>query len=145
MSAPTLNDTLSIGYTGIAAERARHAYRGLLGAVLIVEAAAGVALLVAPFSTASLLDLDATGDAGLVRLAGVLVLALAALFLTGRAWPARSKLVNIIGMVGRAITGVLLLAHGGRLIWPGVAELLAALALAFSYFAYFKAEVMSRP
>lgn len=145
MSGPSLTDTLSLGYSTVAAERRRHAYRGLLGAVLIVEAAAGLALLAAPYSTASLLDLDATGAPGLVRLAGMLILVLSALFLTGRAWPARSKLVNIIGMVGRALTGVVLLASGGRLIWPGLAELVAALALAFSYYAYFKAEVMSRP
>ncbi|WP_084579362.1 hypothetical protein [Sphingomonas azotifigens] len=145
MSTPSLTDTLSRGYTGIAAERARITFGVVLGAILIVEAAAALALLIEPRNLAYLLGFDATGALPLVRLAGLLLL-LNLLFLAlGRPAPARTKLINLLGIVERGVLAVALAILGGRLLWPAGFELIAALLIANFYYRYFQAEVMSRP
>lgn len=145
MSTPSLTDTLSRGYMGIAADRARAAYGAVLGAILIVEAAAALALIVEPRSLAYLLGLDASGAAPLVRLAGLLLLMNLLLLSLGRRAPARTKLINLIGMAERAILAIALAVIGGRFLWAAGFELIAALLIAWFYYRYFEAEVMSRP
>ncbi|WP_156679146.1 hypothetical protein [Sphingomonas profundi] len=145
MSALGLSDSLAHGPCVAFALAARERYRTVLGFVLIVEAAAGVALLLFPHSVARLV-LDAPpGPAGFTRLAGLLLLILCGLFAAARAFPERAKIANVVGVVGRGAVAVLLLAGGGRLIAAGLAEAAAAAALGLFYYRYFTAEVMSRP
>lgn len=139
-----MNETLLVGYSQDAARKAREGYKALLGAVLIVEAAAGLSLILWPSTVSRILELPAEG-AGTLRLAGVLLIVLAGLLATGQPQPSRSKLLNLGGLAARLAFAVALAIVGGRLIWAGAFELLAALGLAQLYFKYFEAEVMSRP
>ncbi|WP_293904755.1 hypothetical protein [Phenylobacterium sp.] len=140
-----MNDTLFRGFTQDAARSAKEQYRLLLGVVLIVEAAAGAALLFWPDGVARLLLPDATEGVAGLRIAGLFWLLVTVLLLTGRGEPARAKVPNLLGLVGRTALGVLLVLLAGRLLWVGVVEIVAALGLAQLYFRYFEAEVMSRP
>jgi hypothetical protein len=134
--------TLTRGFTAATARAASDGYRTLLGVVLIVEAAAGAALLVAPEGVSRLLAV--TGGAW-PRVAGLLLLIMVALLFAGRIDPVRMKLTNALGIVARGVLAVLLIAFLGRIAWVGAAEAVATIALGLSYFGYFKAEVMSRP
>jgi hypothetical protein len=145
MSQLSLADSLSAGPCAAAARAACERYRTVLGVVLILETGAGLALLLAPQSVARLLLGAASGPAGITRLAGLLLLFLVALLFAARAWPARAKIANALGVIGRGAVALLLLAGGGRLPLAGAAEGLAAILLGILYYRYFVAEVMSRP
>ena len=140
-----MDETLLLGHSQNVARAAKAQYRLLLGVVLIVEAAAGAALLFWPGAVARLLQTPETASHAWLRIAGLLWLVLTLLFFTGRGEPSRSKVTNLIGLVARVVLGVLLLVLGGRLLWAGLAEIVAALGLAQLYFRYFEAEVTSRP
>ena len=145
MSGLSLADSLSHGPCVAEAKAACERYQTVLGLVLIIEAAAGIALLIAPRSVARLV-LDAPpGPAGFTRLAGLLLLLLVALMFAGRAFPVRAKISNALGVVGRGVVGLLLAFGGGWLIVAGLAEVGAAVVLGILYYRYFAAEVMSRP
>jgi hypothetical protein len=139
-----MDQTLLLGFSQDAARKARALYRTVLGAVLIIEAAAGLSLLLWPASVGRILG-DGAGPPDGLRVWGVLLLIIAALLWSGRIEPARSKLLNLMGIVGRLAAGVALIVAGKCLLWAGVAEVVAGLALAQFYFQYFAAEVMSRP
>ena len=95
MSGLSLADSLSHGPCVAAAKAACERYQTVLGLVLIIEAAAGIALLTAPHSVSRLV-LDAPpGPAGFTRLAGLLLLLLVALLFAARAYPARAKIANV--------------------------------------------------
>ncbi|MGF1550740.1 MAG: hypothetical protein ACFBQW_09500 [Sphingomonadaceae bacterium] len=138
------SDPLSRSDTAAAARRARGSYRRVLFVVLAAESAAGLALLLFPLSASRLLGLGAVEDAW-PRLAGLLLLVLAALLAVGSGFPDRAKLTNLIGLVGRFVLALLLLLLGAGLLWAGLFELLATLVLASLYFSFFRAELMSRP
>ena len=145
MSGLSLTDSLSRGPCVAEARAACERYKFVLGLVLILEAACGIALLIAPHSTARLV-LDAPpGPAGFTRLAGLLLLLVVALLFAARTHPARHKIANSLGVIWRGLVGVLLLLGGGWLILFGLAEAAAAVLLGILYYRYFMAEVMSRP
>jgi hypothetical protein len=140
-----INETLHRGFMADAAQSAQASYQTMLGAVLLVEAAVAVALLVSPLGVSRLMGLG--DDAGTVwpRVAGLLLLLLVIHMLVGRAMPAAAKAPNIIGFVARALFGVFLIALFSRFTIIGAVWLVAAIVLAFFYFRYFQAEVMNRP
>ena len=138
-----MDQTLLLGFTQAAARKARETYQAALGIVLILEAAAGLALVLFPASVARV-----TGDADSwpwLRPMGVALLLMVVLFYFGRREPACSKLINMAGIFGRLLLAVVLALSGGARLWAGAAELIAALVLAQLYFKLFEAEVMSRP
>jgi len=139
-----MDNTLLLGFTQDAARKAREAYRTALGVVLILEAAAGLSLLLWPASLNRILG-DGAASTPWLRLCGVLLLIVAALSLSGRGEPSRSKILNLLGPPARLGLGALLIFAGGGLIFAGLAEIAAALALAQLYFKYFEAEVTTRP
>ena len=139
------DQTLQSGYMAIAARAAEGKYKARSGAVLLLEAATGIALLIAPLGVSRLLGL--ADDVGIVwaRVAGLMLLILVAHLAVGLANPASAKATNILGFIARGLIGLLLVFHGGAFLMVGLVDLAAAAFLAFSYFAYFKAEVMNRP
>ncbi|MBZ9673975.1 hypothetical protein [Mesorhizobium sp. ES1-3] len=139
------NETLHRGFMAEAACSARVWYRTTLGAVLLIEAAAAVALLVSPLGVSRLMKLGDDAGTAWPRIAGLLLLLLVVYMLLGRTMPAAAKMSNILGFVARALLGILLIALYGRLAIVGAVWLVAAIVLAFFYFKYFKAEVMNRP
>lgn len=143
------DQTLNRGYMAEAARRAAARYRSLFSAVRLLEAAAGVAMIVAPRGVARLLGApDSFGNDGgtaWVRIAGVILLIMLALFSAGRTFPSSAKLINLFGIVGQVALGVALMAAGGRMVFVGAAFAAAGVLLGLSYLGLFKAEVMSRP
>ena len=139
------DQTLQSGYLTIAARAAEEKYKARLSAVLLLEAATGIALLVAPLGVSRLLGL--ADDVGIVwaRVTGLMILMLVAFMTVGLPKPASAKATNILGFIARGLIGLLLLAYGGSFIMAGLFDLAVAAFLAFSYFTYFKAEVMNRP
>jgi hypothetical protein len=144
-AAPNLSDTLTRGYAADKARRALASYRGLLGIILILEGAVGVAMLVAPVGVARLLGYPASEGSTVARFAGLLLLLVVALLLPGRGWPVRAKILSITGVAGRALLGLALLFLGRGLMFVGLFELLASAALGWLYYRLFAAEVMNRP
>jgi len=140
-----MSDGLSISFSNADAQKRRGNYRLLTGLLAIIDGAMGLALLISPHSVSRLLMVGDPASTEWARLAGALLLMVTALLLTGRIEPSRTKLVNIIGMAGRLAIGLLLALLGGRLLWIGALEILAALALVRFYYRCFSAEVMSRP
>lgn len=139
------NETLLRGFMTEAARTAKASYQTVLGAVLLIEAAAAIALLTAPLGVSRLLGL--ADDTGTIwpRFAGLLLLLLVIHMLTGRAMPATAKLLSLAGFVTRTVLGLFLIALWGRFAIAGALWLAAAIVLAIFYFRYFQAEVMNRP
>lgn len=139
------DQTLHTGYMTVLARAAKEKYQGRLGAVLLLETAVAIALLIAPLGVSRLLGLG--DDAGTLwtRVAGLLLLMLVVQMAIGRTMPAAAKAINIIGFITRGLLGVLLALHGGIFLFIGLIWIAAAAFLASTYFAYFKAEVMNRP
>ena len=139
------DQTLHTGYMAIAARAAQEKYQRRLGAVLLLEAAVAIALLLAPLGVSRMLGLG--DDAGILwpRVAGLLLLILVAFMAAGRPMPASAKATNMIGFLARGLLGLLLIFNGGAFLLIGLIWIAAAAFLASTYFAYFKAEVMNRP
>lgn len=139
------NEALLRGFMTEAARNAKSAYQTVLGAVLLIEAAVGIALLAAPLGVSRLLGLaDDTGTIW-TRFSGLVLLLLVIHMLIGHSMPAAAKLLSLAGFVARTILGVFLIALWGRFAIAGVLWLAAAIVLATFYFRYFQAEVMNRP
>lgn len=139
------DQTLQRGFMSGTALAARTAYRTWLGAVLLVEAAAGLALLVSPLGVSRLLGLADDTATIWPRLGGVLLLLLVLHMAVGHRQPAAAKALNLLGLVSRALLGIALLLAGGCFLIPGAVWLVAAAVLAMAYFRHFQAEVMNRP
>lgn len=141
--------TLSRGFMTDRANRAAARYRSLFGVVRLLEAAMAVAMIVSPRGVARLLgasdSFGAAGESVWVRIAGVILLIMLALFSTGRTFPSSAKLTNLLGIVGQIVLGGALMAGGGRLLWVGAGFAIAGILLGLRYVGLFKAEVMSRP
>lgn len=145
MSDPTLTRS----FMADAANRAAARYRTLFSVVRLLEAAAGVAMIIAPRGVARLLgapdSFGNNGETAWVRIAGVILLVMLALFSAGRTFPSSAKLTNVFGIVGQLLLGAFLMAAGGRMLIVGAAFVGAGVLLGLSYIGLFKAEVMSRP
>lgn len=139
------DETLLRGFMTEAARNAKGAYQTVLGAVLLIEAAVGIALLAAPLSVSRLLGLADDTATVWPRFAGLLLLLLVIHMQAGRAMPAAAKLLSLAGFVGRTVLGLFLISLWGRFAIAGVLWLAAAIVLATYYFRYFQAEVMNRP
>lgn len=140
-----MSDGLSLSYSNAASDKERGAYRAILGGLLALDGLMGLALLLVPRRVMALLDVGDPASADWTRIAGLLALIVTALLWTGRHHPNRAKLVNMIGISSRFLFGVALMLIGGRLLWIGLFEAIAALVLLRFYYRFFAAMVMSRP
>ncbi len=138
--------TLTRSFTADVARKAADSYRTIVGILCLIEAAAAVAMLISPRGVARLLGAaDSFDQTGWVRFAGVVLAVMVALFFCGRRNPDSAKAINLIGMIGHALIGLVLILSGDGLLLPGVLLFAAGLLLAIFYFRLFKAVVMSRP
>jgi hypothetical protein len=140
-----MNDGLSLADCTAAAEKRRGDYQLVLGILMAVDVLMGLALLICPGAVARLLDAGDPGSVEWARVAGILTLILVTMLWTGWNHPNRSKLVNVVGIVGRFLLGLALVLIGGSLLWVGLFEIVASLVLARFYYRFFAALVMSRP
>lgn len=140
-----MNDGLSLSASAAGAEADRARYRLVVAAVLVADCLMGLALLIWPAAVTGLIMGGDPGRPEWARLAGLLVLVVAAFTWTGRSHPNRAKLVNVVAIATRVVLGLALAAMGGGLLWVGLFDLVAAAAMARFYYRFFAALVMSRP
>ena len=140
-----MSDGLALSWSTEMAERERGNYRLVIGVLLILDAAMALALVLAPAGAIRLLAVGDPASAAWARIAGLLALIVVAMLWTGRRHPNRAKLVNVIGIVTRFLFGVALILIGGRLLWLGLFEAVAALVMFRFYYRFFAALVMARP
>jgi hypothetical protein len=145
-----MNQTLSLGWTEAQAQARLFAYRRLLKANLLLQAAFGALCVLFPAWTIAWLGLAAEPSAW-VRAWGAMVLLVSLLYVPAWYAPVRARFAGPVGLLGRFLTGTLylLLALSGPelrgFLWMALFDLGFAVALSFSYFALFRAELMSRP
>jgi hypothetical protein len=126
------------------AARSRRLYRTILGFNLIVQVVSGMAMLATP---AWVLDLVAGPPvgAGFVRIWGLLLLIVAALYSPGWLDPIYTRWPNMVGIAGRFATALLYVCLGGRFLWLALFDAAFAAILTWSYWKALTAELMTRP
>jgi hypothetical protein len=138
-------DALKIGWTRAQSGRQRVRYRWLLGCLLLVEFAVGVALLIVPAWIAGFAGEVAPGMSIWVRITGVMMLTTTVFQLSGWFNPLYQRWPNILGILWRIGLAALCACLGGRFWILALAEVGAAVLLALLYWRLMRAELMSRP
>ena len=140
-----MTDALTIGWTQAQAATARTTYRRLLGFNLIVQIVVGLIAIVVPMWLARRANLPGPPSPGWVRLWGALLLITASLYLPGWIEPLHVRWPNIVGIIARVVLAIAYVSLGRGLRWFALYELIFAVALAWSYRALLRADLMSRP
>ena len=86
-----------------------------------------------------------SSTAGFVRIWGLMLVLLAALYACGWFKPIYTRWPNVIGIAGRCITALLYLFLCGGFLWFALFDGAFALALAWAYSRAIRAELMTRP
>ena len=140
-----MSDALSIGATRARARTRRSLYQAVLGVNLLLQFVIGLACLTAPDFVSHALGAPPPEPSDWMRGWGALLILVAALYLPGLQNPLRSRYANVVGVAGRIFTAVVWFCVGGGLIWLGVFDLVFAAVLAWLFYRYCVAELMSRP
>jgi hypothetical protein len=140
-----MTDALRIGWTQAEAASRRRTYRGLLLAVLVVQAAAGIVALFWPLCVSRWLSFPVPSPDGWLRVVGAMLLITAVLYIPGYINPMFARFPNVVGIVSRFGLAILYFCLGGNFRWLAAYELIAALALGQTYQRLIRAELMSRP
>lgn len=127
------------------AVRRRATYRSILGCNLALQSALGILMLAAPLWFCRFLGLAPSSAADLVRIWGVTLLLLVALYAAGWFDPIYTRWPNVVGIVGRYATALLYLVLRGRFLWLALFDGVFAAALSWAYSQAIRAELMSRP
>ena len=133
-----------LDFTRAQATHRRSVYRGLLGTQLVLQLVLGFALLVAPLCFSGIIPVSSS-TAGFVRIWGLMLVLLAALYACGWFKPIYTRWPNVIGIAGRCITALLYLFLYGGFLWFALFDGAFALALAWAYSRAIRAELMTRP
>ena len=131
--------------TRVEAARHRATYRSVLGCNLALQFALGFLMLAAPLWFCRFLGLVPSSAADLVRIWGVMLLLLVALYAVGWFEPIYTRWTNVVGIVGRYATAILYLFLRGRFLWLALFDGMFAAALTWAYSQAIRAELMSRP
>jgi hypothetical protein len=131
--------------TRVEATRRCAIYRSILGCNLALQFALGVLMLAAPLWFCRFLGLVPSFAADLVRIWGVMLLLLLALYAVGWFDPIYTRWTNVVGIVGRYATAILYLFLRGRFLWLALFDGMFAAALTWAYSQAIRAELMSRP
>jgi hypothetical protein len=138
-----MNDALNLAWSSARAQSRKSVYQAALGLNIVLEFAIGVACLTAPEFVSHALGAPSPSD--WMRGWGALLILVAVLYLPGLQNPLRSRYPNIVGIVGRVWTAIVWFCIGRGLIWLGVFDLAFAIVLAWLFYRYCVAELMSRP
>jgi hypothetical protein len=138
-------DALRIGWTRGEAESRRRTYRGLLLAVLIVQAAAGVIALIWPACVSDWLGVPSLPPNAWLRALGMLMVFTAVFCVPGYINPVFARYPNVVGIMEHFAFAILYFCFGGGFLLIAAYELIVALALAVTYQRLIGAELMSRP
>ena len=102
-------------------------------------------MLAAPLWFCRSLGLVPSSAADLVRIWGVMLIMLVALYAAGWFDPIYTRWPNMVGIVGRYATAMLYVFLRGRFLWLALFDGVFAAALTWAYSQAIRAELMSRP
>lgn len=140
-----MDPSLSLEWSRSQALSRRSIYKSLLGARLGLDLLLGLLAVLVPATLTGWLGLDGADVPAVVRLWGGVLLLAAGFQVPGLLEPVRWRWANATGLAGRSLLALLYVLAGARLVWLGLIEALFVAALTVTYFALFKAELMSRP
>jgi hypothetical protein len=136
---------LTIGESQDQAKTRKSTYQKVLGFNMLLHLGIGLLCMFAPYLVSETFGLPPPVPSGWIRGWGATLILVTALYIPGLQDPLRSRYPNIVGVLGRLWMAATWFAIGGGLIWFGLFDLLFALLLAWLYYRYCVAELMSRP
>jgi hypothetical protein len=139
-----MNDSLSIGWSQDQATAHRSTYQKALGFNMLLHVGIGLLCMFAPYFVSDTFGLPPPVPSGWIRGWGATLILVTALYIPGLQDPMRSRYPNIVGVLGRIWMATTWFVIGG-LIWFGLFDLFFAIVLAWLYYRYCVAELMSRP
>jgi hypothetical protein len=139
-----MSDALAIGWSQDQAKARRSTYQKALGFNMLLHLAIGLLCMSAPYFVSETLGLPPPAP-DWIRGWGATLILVTALYVPGLQDPLRSRYPNIVGILGRLWMAIVWFVIGGGLIWLGLFDLLFAVILAWLYYRYCIAELMSRP
>lgn len=131
-------------FTRAEAGHQRTTYRRVLGVNLVLQLALGIVMIVAPLWASHSLALPDADDA-FIRVWGLMLILLSALYAAGWFDPIYTRWPNVIGIAGRCATALLYLCLGGGFLLFALYDAVFAAALAWAYSRAIRAELMTRP
>ena len=140
-----MDRTLSLEWSRAQALSRRSTYRAVLTTCIAFDMLLALLALLVPATLARWLGLEGEDVPVVVRLCGGGLLLAAILHVPGLLEPVRWRWSNVTGLAGRSLSALLCLLSGAGLAWLGAVEAVFVAALAVTYYALFKAELMSRP
>ena len=136
---------LTISWSQDQAKTRKDTYQRVLGFNMLLHLGIGLLCMFAPYFVSETFGLPPPVPSGWIRGWGATLILVTALYIPGLQDPLRSRYPNIAGVVGRVWMAATWFFIGGGLVWFGVFDLLFAIILAWLYYRYCVAELMSRP
>jgi hypothetical protein len=140
-----MTDALSMRWSDAFAREREATYRKAFGFNLALQLVIGLCCLLAPTFVCHLFGAAPPQPIGWMRGWGALLILVAALCFPGLQSPMRSRYPNIVGIVGRAWTGLAWLFIARGFVWLGLVDLSFAIILGWLFYRACIAEIMNRP
>ena len=140
-----MSDALTLSWSQDQAKTRRSTYRGVLGFNMALHLGIGLLCMFAPAFVSNTFGLPQPIPSGWIRGWGATLILVTALYIPGLQDPLRSRYPNIVGVLGRIWMALVWFCIGGGFIWFGLFDAFFALLLAWLYYRYCIAELMSRP
>jgi len=145
-----MTDALMLGWSQAQAAGRKSVYRKALGFNMVLHLLIGLGCMFLPDFVSQTFGLPTPVPTGWIRGWGATLILVTALYVPGLQDPLRSRAANIIGIVGRVWMATVWFfvwgfAGEGGFFWFGLFDLTFAVILAWLYYRYCVAELMSRP
>lgn len=139
-----LEQIVSLGWAQSEADARRASYTRVLRIALLIDIVLGAYAIVAPTSFSGMLGIGVQPPGWVTAWGGLMLLAVI-MHVPGLLDPMRRRWPNVAGAAGRFLLAALYLVIGGGFLWLALLQVVLSLSLASLYFAFLKAELMSRP
>jgi|SRR5271170_1503071 len=140
-----MDDVLTIGWSQAHATERRSLYQKVLGFNMLLHLGIGLACMFLPGLVSHIFQLPSPVPVGWIRGWGATLILVTALYIPGLQDPLRSRFPNITGIIGRIWMATVWFFVGGGFFWFGAFDLFFAILLAWLFYRYCVAELMSRP
>ena len=140
-----MSDALTIGWSEDQAKTRKDMYQKVLGFNMALHLGIGLLCMFAPYFVSETFGLPPPVPSGWIRGWGATLILVTALYIPGLQDPLRSRYPNIVGVLGRLWMAATWFVIGGGFVWFGLFDLLFAVLLAWLYYRYCVAELMTRP
>ena len=135
----------SIGWNDVQVRARRTTYQGVLGLNMLLHLGIGLGCMFVPGVVSSVFGLPAPTPSGWIRGWGATLILVTALYIPGLQDPMRSRAPNIIGVLGRVWMATVWFVVGGGFFWFGLFDAAFAIILAWLYYRFCTAWIMSHP